>query len=403
MPRDKTGAGVAGRFSVELSPDMLANIHGRLSCLDRIAFASVFRKSRDAFKPEAPWLVLPGDTLESATVLSLADRCVPAERSPSPAMRGHGLIGSSRGWLVTADERGRMSLANPVTGEQRALPAITTIPCIEEWTGPSLFIFDLKPFVRGPPYARGEPYPHEKYMLRFDQMRNDLYRKVVLSDGGHGAAMLITGWLFGVAAFTTMEDATWRLAPSRDGVEDAIHHDGRFYSVTYSGAVEVWEHDAYGGVFTSATVTPGPANAGWTHPGLCRRYLVAAPGGRFMVVLKTDRYNRSRRTSSFKVHVLDGAQWKETDDIGDTALFVGANESLCMSTMVHPELKAGCVYFTEDRLGQASLWKDAPSYGDDGQRGLGVFCLKDGTMEKVEGQGWHRSWPPPAWFTPSIP
>jgi hypothetical protein len=139
--------------------------------------------------------------------------------------------------------------------------------------------------------------------------------------------MLITGWLFGVAAFTTLKDAAWRLAPSRDGVEDAIHHDGRFYSVTYSGAVEVWEHDADGGVFTSATVTPGPAGAGWTHPGLCRRYLVAAPGGRFMVVLKTDRYNRSRRTSSFKVHVLDGAQWKETDDIGDTALFVGANES----------------------------------------------------------------------------
>jgi hypothetical protein len=400
-PRDQTNAGVGA--GVKLSPDMVANIHGRLGILDRLAFASVFRKSCEAL--EAPWIILPGKTPEKATLFSLVDQRSVVVHAPDPALRGHAIIGSSHGWLATADGRGRMSLVNPVSGEQRALPAITTIPGLEEeYDG--VFAFPLKPFVRGPPYAGGRE-PCGSFTMKAEHMRGYLYRKVVLSDspggGGYGTAMLITGQQFGVVAFATAKDAAWRLAPSRDGVEDAIHHDGRFYSVTYSGAVEVWEHDADGGVFTSATVTPGPAGAGWTHPGLCRRYLVAAPGGRFMVVLKTDRYNRSRRTSSFKVHVLDGAQWKETDDIGDTALFVGANESLCMSTTVHPELKAGCVYFTEDHLGQASLWKDAPSYGDDGQRGLGVFCLKDGTMEKVEGQGWHRSWPPPAWFTPSIP
>ncbi|CAM0870916.1 unnamed protein product [Alopecurus aequalis] len=375
MPHDQRRPR-AGRHGVNLPPDMLANIHGRLSFLDRLAFASVFRESRDAFKPEAPWLVLPGETTETTTLFSLADRRAAAVPAPDPALRDHAVLGSSRGWLATADARGRMWLVNPVTCEQRTLPPITTIPCLEARGGGTLF------------------------------MRSHLYRKVVFSEspgGVHhgGAAMLITGSLFGVAAFATVGEAVWRLAPSCDGVEDAIYHHGKFYSVTYSGAVEVWEHNAYTGVFTSVAVTPRLADAGGDPP-FHRKYLVAAPDGRLMVVLKTvpktDKHDSGRWTCSFKVQVLDGAQWKETDDIGEAALFVGANESLCVSTMLHQELKAGRVYYTEDDLSRASSWKD-----DGGRRGVGVFCLKDGTMEDVEGHGQHRSWPPPAWFTPSIP
>ncbi|XP_051230241.1 uncharacterized protein [Lolium perenne] len=401
MPRDQTDAGVgaAGRHVVKLSPDMLANIHGRLSFVDRLAFASVFRESRDAFKPEAPWLVLPGGTPETATLFSLADRRAAAARVTSPGIRGHAFLGSSRGWLATADESGRMSLVNPVSGEQRALPAITTIPGLEEYDG--VFAFPLKPFVRGPPYAGGRE-PRGTFTLKAEQMGSYLYRKVVLSDGCHGAAMLITGAMFGVAAFATAKDAAWRLAPSRDGVEDAIHYDGRFYSVTYTGAVEVWEHDPYAGVFTSAVVTPRLDDVAGD-PHYRRKYLVAALGGRLMVVLKDwketkDKLNKIRWACSFKVQVLDGGQWKKTDDIGDAALFIGANESLCLSTRVHPKLKAGHVYYIEDDLSH----KGRSRYDHDWCV-VRVFCLKDGTEENVEGLGMHWSWPPPAWFTPSIP
>jgi hypothetical protein len=383
---------------------MLANIHGRLSFLDRLTFASVFREFRDAFKPEAPWLVLPGKTPEKATLFSLADRRSATVRASDPALRGHAVIGSSLGWLATADDHGRMSLVNPVTGDQRSLPTITTIPDIDARSGGSTFVFWLKSFSKGPPYAGGRE-PCGTFTLTADQMRCHLYRKVVLSDshgvGGHGAAMLITGELFGVAAFTTTEDAAWRLAPSRDGVEDAIHYDGRFYSVTYTGAVEVWERHPYTGVFTSAVVTPRLDDAGGV-PSCGRKYLVAAPGGRLMVVLKvwkeTGGRNTGRWTCSLKVQVLDGGQWKETSDIGDAALFVGANESLCVSTRLHPELKAGHVYCTEDDLSYKGH-----SRCDVDRHVVRVFCLKDGTEEKVEGLGQHWSWPPPAWFTPCIP
>ena len=93
------------------------------------------------------------------------------------------------------------------------------------------------------------------------------------------AAMLIMHQTIGTPAFATAEDPAWRLAPSRDGVEDAVHHDGRFYSITYSGQVEAWEErdtDSHG-MFASAVIAPRlllPANS--DH----RKYLVAAPGGR---------------------------------------------------------------------------------------------------------------------------
>ena len=78
-----------------------------------------------------------------------------------------------------------------------------------------------------------------------------------------------------------------------------------------------------------------------------------------------------------------------TDDIGDAALFVGVNSSLCVSTREHPELRAGCIYYTkdDDRSPRKDIYLD--------QRGVGVYNLKDGTVGKVEGLWQHQSWPPP--------
>uniref|UniRef100_A0A8I6XIR8 KIB1-4 beta-propeller domain-containing protein n=1 Tax=Hordeum vulgare subsp. vulgare TaxID=112509 RepID=A0A8I6XIR8_HORVV len=256
-----------------------------------------------------------------------------------------------------------------------------------------------KYFVKGPPYPGGGDRPSlATYTVRADLMRRFFYRKVVLSDS---AAMMVTGTRFGVPAFATAGGGAWKMAPSRDGIEDAINHNGKFHSITYAGAVEVWEQDADADdVFRSAVIAPKllPLPADADH----RKYLVVAPDGRLMVVLEDSKETwdvccRRRRACSFKVYVLVGEQWKETDDIGESVLFVGVNGSLCVSTMQHPELRAGCVYYTENDVG---LCNDLHKHE---QSGIGVYSLKDGTVEKVEGLGRHRSWPPPAWFIPFIP
>lgn len=46
---------------------------------------------------------------------------------PEPPIRSRYLIGSSNGWLVTADERSEMHILNPITCEQIALPSVITI------------------------------------------------------------------------------------------------------------------------------------------------------------------------------------------------------------------------------------------------------------------------------------
>uniref|UniRef100_A0A8R7UXC8 KIB1-4 beta-propeller domain-containing protein n=1 Tax=Triticum urartu TaxID=4572 RepID=A0A8R7UXC8_TRIUA len=191
-------------------------------------------------------------------------------------------------------------------------------------------------------------------------MRRYFYCKVVLSDSA-AIAMLITDLRYGAVAFVMAEGRLWKLVPSChginkastkcarwprppscDSIEDVVHHEGRFYSITYSSKLEAWEQGA------DDLVTP--------------------PDGRPMVVLKQSDKITHRLT--FKVQVLDATakQWKEVDDIGDAALFVGVNGLLCVSTREHPELRAGCVYYTVDDL---SLYPD-------NQRGTGVFILKDG-------------------------
>ncbi|CAM0957893.1 unnamed protein product [Alopecurus aequalis] len=394
-----------------LLPELLANINDRLSFLDRIALAAVFGAScdddEDVLKPCTPWLILPSEENNNpatATLFSVTDRRAATVRAPDPALRGHSVLGSSRGWLATFDVMGQIYVVNPATGEQHALPDITTM---------------------GSFLSRGNR------TFTSDEMRGWFYRKVVLLSTprrrGSSGAMLILDLRFGAPAFATSEDVAWRLAPSRDGVEDDIHHDGRFYSVTYTGVVQTWERDAESGAYTSAAVAPA-LTIPVEEEGSSRKYVAVTPGGRLMVAVKYVQVTKEERrwrwvdrwTCSFKVHVLgDGGQWKETRDLGDVTLFVGLNNSLCVPTRGCPEIEAGCIYFTGDELrDQAALLKrneSGPSpynnlYGykshDADVRAVGVYSLKDGTVKKVEvlGQEQYRILSiPPVWITPSIP
>ncbi|XP_044320844.1 uncharacterized protein [Triticum aestivum] len=104
-----------------LPVDILANIHGRLSLLDRLAFAAIFHAWRGTFKSEAPWLLLRGRTPETATLFSLSDRCTTTVCVPEPALHHHVVLGySSNGWLVTG--AGHRPAAHAPCHHHHALP-----------------------------------------------------------------------------------------------------------------------------------------------------------------------------------------------------------------------------------------------------------------------------------------
>ncbi|KAM0886347.1 hypothetical protein ACQ4PT_029751 [Festuca glaucescens] len=406
-------------------PDLLANIHDRLGFLDRVAFAAVFASScdDDLFKPHAPWLVFPCNKPETVQLFSIADRRGATVPAPEPALRDHLVVGSSRGWLATADVRGQIYLVNPATAEQHELPHIATMGVFLPSTKYHHFSLVIEPFLTIR-YGHGPPFDHRwvnTHTWDNSLMRTRFYRKVVLSSSprpGTYAAMLIWRRDFGAPAFASSEDPTWRLAPSQDGVEDAIHHDGQFHSVSYAGLVEAWERHADSGAYTSTAVALRLAveeHEQQDREPSCRKYLAAAPGGRLMVVIKYPEQRRHSQNSwscSFKVHVLgDDAQWKETTDVGDLALFVGMNNSLCVPTTGRPQIEAGCVYYTDDEPGALEVRKSSSSSYSysrrDGSdlRTVGVYNLKDGTVKKIEALGKEQRsfYPPPAWITPSIP
>lgn len=230
---------------------------------------------------------------------------------------GHMVLGSSCGWLASADDRGQIYLINPATGEQHALPHIATIGVIQPCAG-DCFCFRIDRLLTarfgcGPPFKDHCWGPDGKGTLTLSahQMRIWFYRKVVLSASprpGSYTAMLIPHRIFGAPAFATAEDPAWRLAPSREGIEDAMHHHGQFYSISYSGVVELWVHDAETGTFMSTAVAPRLDVEG--SMSSCRKYLAATPRGRLMVVHKYQE--------TFKVHVLGvDEQWKETRNISE--------------------------------------------------------------------------------------
>ncbi|XP_051212728.1 uncharacterized protein [Lolium perenne] len=420
--------GEAPRPCPSLIPDLLSNIHDRLGFLDRVAFAAVFASScdDDLFKPHAPWLVFPRNTPETVELFTIADQRGATVPAPAPALRDHVIVGSARGWLATADARGQIYLVNPATGEQHELPHIATTGVFLPSAKYHHFSLVMEPFLTIR-YGHGPPFNHcwvNTHTWDNSLMRTQFYRKVVLSSSsprpGAYEAMLLWRRELGAPAFASAEDPSWSLARSPEGVEDAIHHDGQFYSVSYAGLVEAWERDAGSGEYTSTAVAPRllavEEHKQEDGEPSCRKYLAAAPGGRLMVVIKYYYYaelqGRRSWSCSFKVHVLgDDGQWKERTDVGDLALFVGMNNSLCLPTTGRPQIEAGCVYYTGDELGSLEARKgslSSHSYGSrDGSdlRAVGVYSLKDGTLKKMEALGKEQRsfYPPPAWITPSVP
>jgi len=72
-----------------------------------------------------------------ACLYSLAENRSYKITLPKPPIRSRSLIGSSNGWLITADERSELHLVDPITGEQISLPPVTTIEHVKPIFGGS--------------------------------------------------------------------------------------------------------------------------------------------------------------------------------------------------------------------------------------------------------------------------
>jgi hypothetical protein len=76
------------------------------------------------------------------TALCLSEGCTVIANVLRPMMHSRVIIGSSAGWLVTANHwEAQLHLLNPFIGVQAELPALTTVPYL--YTAPrKKFMFD---------------------------------------------------------------------------------------------------------------------------------------------------------------------------------------------------------------------------------------------------------------------
>jgi hypothetical protein len=133
---------VYGRWD-EVPDDVMGEILGRLNIIDRIRLGGVCKSWRSIAKqkdihsaPSVPWLLLPhAQNCNSLSFFSMSEGIVHNIKL-AKAAQGGWCFGSSKGWLTIArgtQDDPQVFLLNPISGFQRHLPSLTTIPYFKDF------------------------------------------------------------------------------------------------------------------------------------------------------------------------------------------------------------------------------------------------------------------------------
>jgi hypothetical protein len=149
----------------ELSQDILMEIFALLEIPDLVRAGSVCNSWLSAYNElrslgiyklsQTPCLLYTSESAGDSVVClySLVEKREYKITLPEPPIRSRFLIGSSLGWLITADDLSEMHLVNPITGEQIALPSVTTMehvnPIFNESGALHKYEFSLHTATRG--------------------------------------------------------------------------------------------------------------------------------------------------------------------------------------------------------------------------------------------------------------
>uniref|UniRef100_A0A0E0P0K5 F-box domain-containing protein n=1 Tax=Oryza rufipogon TaxID=4529 RepID=A0A0E0P0K5_ORYRU len=399
----------------ELHQDILMEIFALLEIPDLVRAGSVCNSWRSAYNglrslgiyklSQTPCLLY---TSESAgdSVLSLYSLVEKREYKitlPEPPVRSRFLIGSSLGCLVTVDDVSEMHLVNPITGEQIALPSAITIehvnPIFNESGAIHMYEYSW--------YSASRVYHSEPSIFSLDELREYLLVKAfVFSDTSTENYLVVLihnpRWQL---SFARVGDDKWTWLPPHTHYADCIYKDGILYAVNKVG--EIHAFDLSGPVVTMKTIiemVPGYA---------CdKMYIVEAPWGDLLQVWRSYEYIEGDyeadlhdadpaisvvNTGEIKIFSVDTVEKKrvEIKNLDGHVLFLGHNQSLCLSTEQYPHLKENYTYFTDDN--------DLSLFGHkNNRRDIGLFDLKHNSREELVSPQLWSNFPAPVWITPSF-
>ncbi|CAL5040317.1 unnamed protein product [Urochloa decumbens] len=420
-------------------PDLIRS--GSVCTSWRAAYGTLLRLGRHK-QQQTPCLLYTSKSSgeRAAGLYSLADKHayeLPLPLPDDPPIRSRHLIGAAHGWLVTADERPELRLLNPVTGDQIALPPVTTMEQLTPIRGDDGAVREYRYRSRNLDWVDDDDGEDDDrtwtWIIGPRKMRNSFFRKAFLSSDpatGNFIVVLIQGPASQLS-YARGGDDRWTLVPSSHywNFEDCIFKDEELvYAVTKSGRVLAFD---FSGASVKYSVVMEKVARDYITPW--KMYVVEAPCGDLLLVLKDKHFHdldfRSRKfrveaedvsepglyaleddedfsdpeldplparsfSYVFQVYRVDLAaqEFVEVKSLGKDVLFLGHNQSLCLSSQEHPQLKANHVYFTDDCEHMASRHKRR-------SRKMGVYDLGDDSTKVIVSPRVWSNWPAPLWIT----
>ncbi|KAM3271535.1 hypothetical protein ACQJBY_041999 [Aegilops geniculata] len=392
----------------ELPEDILMNVFATLEIPDLLRAGSVCTSWRSAYTQlrnlgkhkltQTPCLLYTSESAGEhvACLYSLVEKRVYRLTLPLPPLRDRFLIGSSLGFLVTVDDRSEMHLVNPITGQQIALPSVTTI----EYVKP---IFDDSGAVHEyeyPSHSARRAFFTPSIMARRELRECFQFKAFVFHDTSTGSYIVVLIHRpYTHLSFARVGDDKWTLLQPHCDYQDCTYKDGLLYAVSTMGEIHAFD---LGGPAVAMKIIKGRGEN--FDPDAV--HIVQAPWGGLLLASRLKEFEDPDEdaclkipvpnTREIKLHrVDDGAErLVEVDCLPDHVLFLGLNDPLCLSAKDYPALKGNHAYFTDDQqYNQARK---------SSRRDIGVVDLANNSKEDLVSPQLWSNWPSPVWITPSL-
>ncbi|BAD52618.1 hypothetical protein [Oryza sativa Japonica Group] len=315
---------------------------------------------------------------------------------PDPPFRSRYIVGSSHGWLITADERSNLLLVNPATQAQIAMPPPETIANVKIHCnadgvpdGYDLLTMDMS--------SRDVDTEAETEFHSWEEGRFYFYGRVVLSaDPSSGnCTVMILHLLDNHLSFARVGGTHWTWIDVDEqcwDYHDVLYNDDDrlFYAVRGNGDVHAIDTNGPSPMLRVLLDTKNTVVD-------CTRYIVRLEYGDLLEVCRDCKYvNDDRRTEElivYKVDLVEKELVKQKDFEG-RVLFIGFNSSFFLRVEDFPMLTPNSVYCTDDSM--ENIYSER-----FGCREVGAFHLEDSSFTDLLPVGSWLNWPPPVWFRPS--
>jgi hypothetical protein len=238
------------------------------------------------------------------------------------------------------------------------------------------------------------------------QMCDDFIAKIVLSTSpscSHEfvAFAIVDGYSCNNLAFCKKGYDSWIFLTKENDYyfwEDVVYYNGLFYAVSKGGRT-IAVCDVDGPRVSIFQMTVSVEFSGDIH------YVVFSGEDMLLVnrILEeefSDEFDYDMfmyRTVGFEVFKMDWnvMTWNRIETLGDKALFVGVNSSMCFSAGDFVGCCADCIYFTDDYL-------EANHDDACGKHDFGIFRLYNGIIDSYSRNLYSRlGCPLPIWISPN--